>query len=151
MDRELMLKLWDEQTKEGLWAAGWERALGGLSAQQAAWRPPPTGVSGERHSIWQNVHHVTFWLGVGLKRALRGEGPSKEEVLVRNFEAPAEVSDAAWHRAVDRLRQVRADVRAAIADASVNAERWPYMLAHDSYHLGQIMMLRGMQGMQPVE
>jgi hypothetical protein len=149
MDTELMLKLWDEQSKEGLWAAGWERALGGLSAAQAAWRP--TGVSGERHSIWQNVHHVTFWLGVGLKRALRGEGPGKEEVLVRNFEAPAEVSEAAWGAAIDRLRQTRAGVRDAIADTSINAERWPYMLAHDSYHLGQIMMLRGMQGLAPVE
>src|ERR1043165_395677 len=93
MDRELLLKLWDEQSKEGLWAAGWERAVAGLTPQQAAWRP--TGVGGERHSIWQIVHHVTFWQSVGLKRALRGEGPSKEEVLVRNFEAPAEVSHGA--------------------------------------------------------
>ncbi len=149
MTSETLLELWEAQSRDGLAAAGWSRALAGLSPEQASWRVPNVG--GERHSIWQIVHHVVFWLEVGLAQSRGETGPTPEEIARRNFESPVEVSDAAWAAAVERLQAARGAVAAAIREPAKNADVWPYLLAHDNYHLGQIMLLRAMQGMPVVE
>lgn len=40
---------------------------------------------------------------------------------------------------------------AAIADAGHTLDRLQYVPYHDSYHVGQIMLLRALQGMKPIE
>jgi len=149
MRTEMMLELWDAQSGEGLAAAGWARAVAGLTPEQAGWRAE--GVGGERHSIWQIVHHVIFWLEVGLAQSRGEPGPTVEQVAARNFESPTERTGAAWDASVARLHQARASVRAVIETSPEVSKTWPYLMAHDNYHLGQIMMLRAMQGMAPID
>ena len=157
MEREQLLRMWDELWESGLWAASLSKAVEDLTAQQAAWKPDlPPGEGGRRHSIWQIVNHLMFWREVAVRRTMGGPSPDEREVASRNFDAPApadvrDVTSGNWQAAREKLGESHRLVRAAIADESLSLERFPYVLAHDCYHVGQIMMLRGMQGLKPIE
>lgn len=155
MDREDLLRLWDELWESGLWAASFSKAIDDLTPQQAAWRPDlPAGEASKRHSIWQTMHHIVFWREVTLRRTMGGPSPSPEEVASRNFDAPTDAIDATsgnWKMAREKFGESHRLVRGAIADPGLSLERFPYLLAHDCYHLGQIMMLRAMLGLKPIE
>lgn len=142
--RGLLVRLWDEAWEDGLWATPWKQALDGLSAEQAAWRP------GEgRKSIWEIANHICFWREHEL-RGLVGEKVTKDEIERRNFEMPVETSESAWQATRGRLAATHRQIRAAIADERNDLARLQYPLAHDSYHVGQIMTLRAFQGLPPV-
>ena len=148
MERERLQKLWEEALADGIWYAPWQKALDGLTPQQAAWKPQPP-----RHSIWQLVNHIVFWQDYTLRTAL-GEKPTREEFAReterRNWEEPVEISAAAWDEARERfLTSYRAMVD--LISAGAGAERPLYHLLHESYHFGQIMSLRVMVGLEPIE
>jgi uncharacterized damage-inducible protein DinB len=155
MDRETMLRLWDELWESGLWAASLSKSVEDLTAAQAAWRPDiPAGERGRRHSIWQIVHHIMYWREVAVRRTMGGPSPTEEETQSRNFDAPLDEREATsgnWRITREKFGESHRLVRAAIADESLSIERFPYVLAHDTYHLGQIMMLRAMQGLKPID
>ena len=48
------------------------------------------------------------------------------------------------------LDGMMAQIRSAIADPALPLDRVKYHLAHDAYHLGQVMQTRGMQGLDPI-
>lgn len=148
MDRDLLRRLWTEGLTDGLWYAPWQKAIEGLTPQQAAWKPQP-----QRHSIWQLINHIIFWQDYTL-RAARGAKPSREEFAReterRNWEEPAEITDTAWAAARERfMASYRAMVE--LVSAAKESERPLYHLMHESYHFGQIMYLRAMQGLAPIE
>jgi hypothetical protein len=147
--------MWDELWESGLWAASLSKSVDDLSPQQAAWRPDlPPGHVGQRHSIWQVVHHLIFWREVAVRRTMGGPSPNEQEVASRNFDAPTDpidVTSGNWRMAREKFGESHRLVRGAIADESLSIERFPYVLAHDCYHLGQIMQLRALQGLPPIE
>lgn len=155
MDRETLLKLWDDLWETGLWAASLAKATEGLTPRQAAWRPDlPPGEMSSRHSIWQNVHHIIFWREVALRRMMGGPSPNDGEVASRNFDAPTDTSDVTesnWQTAREQLGQSQRLVRDAIGNPGLAVDRVPLIIAHDCYHLGQIMQLRALQGLKPIE
>ena len=102
-----VLQWWDAAWDEGLWYAPWSKAIDGLTAAQAAWTPAPG-----RHSIWAILNHMCFWREHAL-RVLRNDRPSKEEVEKRNFETPADVSEAAWAAARQRFATLQAHLALA--------------------------------------
>ena len=135
-------------------------AIDGLTAGQAFWRPVP-----ERHSIWQNVLHMAYWREYFI-RALEGDPafPSQVELQVHNWPRhPDPADDTAWAEARRRLaatqerllrllRSLPPELLEApawgdepVAQAIVNYMR------HDSYHVGQIMLLRALQGLPPID
>lgn len=140
-----LLEWWDGAWKEGLWYAPWSQALEGLTPQQAAWTPAPG-----RKSIWELLSHMCFWREHAL-RTIAGDRPSKEEVAKRNFQAPTDLTPAAWQAARDRFADLQNQIRQVIADPAGDVSRLQYMIPHDSYHVGQIMYLRAMQGLEPIE
>ena len=71
---QFLVEQWDSSWDGEGWFAPWTKALGDLSAVQAAWIPPHGG-----HSIWQIVSHVTFWRSVTLNSAEGKPRPSDEE------------------------------------------------------------------------
>jgi hypothetical protein len=146
MDRTTLLKLWDESWTDGLWAAPWSKATAGVTPQQAAWKPAP-----DRHSIWQNVNHVSAWRELTLTRVDGRPGPRREDMDALNFAEPAAPTEAAWRDACARLKRTHDDCRAVIASPSGDISRLLYHLPHDMYHLGQIMQLRALQGLAPIE
>ena len=147
MDHDWLAKVWNDAWTEGLWAAAWSKSVEGLTARQAVWKPAPG-----RHSIWQIVTHMIFWREDALERLASGRGAlPKDEIERRNFPEPAQVSDAAWQATVARFGQSQERIAAALADPSKSLERLQYMLPHDSYHIGQINLIRALQGHKPIE
>lgn len=146
MDRAMLLALWDESWETGIWITPWIKAVEGLSAVQAAWKP-----AAARHSIWQNVTHVVFWRTITLD-TLAGRARPPQDVMDRlNFAEPGAATEPAWKDARQRLAASHMALRAAIADEKNQLDRLKYHLGHDAYHLGQIMYLRALQGLSPIE
>lgn len=143
--RQVLLRLWGESWEDGIWVAAWARAIGDVGPAQAAWKPLPA-----IHSIWQNVNHVCIWREYTLVKLGLRTAPAREEVGARNFEAPTDTGEAAWHATRARLKETHDALRGAI-ESGQPLERLQYHLPHDTYHLGQIMTLRAMQGFAPVE
>jgi uncharacterized damage-inducible protein DinB len=145
MERDVLLKLWDESWDEGIWIAPWSRAVGDLRADQARWSP-----ASERHCIWQIVNHVCIWREYTLAR-LEGRPARSPTEGGANFAMPEAMTEASWRQTIDRLRQTHDGVREAIARPDSSLERLRYHLGHDCYHLGQIMYLRALQGLPSIE
>jgi uncharacterized damage-inducible protein DinB len=145
MDRKSLLEYWKDVETTGLWHAPWSKALSGLTAAQAAWKPAP-----QRHSIWQIVNHVTFWREHEI-RSLAGDKPGENEIARRNFEPPKEVSDSAWSATVARFQQSYRQMTDAIQNEAHSLDRLKFILPHDCYHMGQVMFLRALQNLPSVE
>ncbi len=145
MLHEHLVEQWDLAWDGDGWHASWTKALGDLSALQAAWVP-----DGARHSIWQLVNHVVFWRNVTLNKAEGLPTPSEAECNQRNFEAPADVSEDAWSNTKQALEDSYRALRPILEGKKPGLDRAKYHLTHDAYHLGQIMHLRAMQGMKPI-
>jgi hypothetical protein len=146
MTREELLELWDEGWAGGMgWYAPWSQVLEGMTPEQAAWRPRP-----ERHSIWQIAGHIMFWREV-IVRSAAGEQVGDEERARRNFESPASVTQEAWDDLRRRFEDSHRRVRDVIENPSTDLKNFQRLAYHDSYHVGQIMYLRAMQGLSPIE
>jgi uncharacterized damage-inducible protein DinB len=120
------------------------------------------------HSIWQIVYHMNFWMGYELKR-IRREKPvypaHASESWPTNAAPPSEEE---WREGIALFRDLLADL-ARLADSpphvlaeevgathrdptkrssSLLAVLWQ-TLVHNSYHIGQIVMLRRTLGAWP--
>lgn len=145
IEREPLVKLWEEAWEEGLWAAAWGKAVDGLTPEQAAWKPHP-----ERHSIWQIANHILFWREDTF-RTLAGDKPDQVEVDRRNWEEPAEVSAPAWEGTRRRFAESHQEIVRTLRGEETRLNRFLYHLPHDNYHVGQIMYLRAMLGLPAIE
>lgn len=143
-------RLWGESWDQGIWITPWSKAINGLTPAQAAWSPAPG-----RHSIWQNINHVSIWREYTLTKIDGRPGPTRDDMTPRNFEHPAAPEQVAWDAARARLRQSHDAIAALLAEPRMadapHYERLCYHLPHDAYHLGQIMQLRALLGLPPIE
>jgi uncharacterized damage-inducible protein DinB len=141
-----------------------------LSADLAARRFP-----GYPHSIWQIVLHMNYWMDYELRK-IAGEIPRNPDHAIASWPAHADPSDASqaasaeWQHArqhfIDDLARLaaHADSDSATLDRTVSdfdtAQRprqstvrtvlWQ-ITAHNSYHAGQIALLRRQAGAWPPE
>lgn len=137
------------------WAPALDRAVDGLTAEQAAWSPGH-GVN----SIWQTVNHLAFWQEICARR-LRGAPLTGERIdNAATFAVMGNSGDqAAWQRDLERLRAAHRALREAVAvlaerdlDKPLPGEATPLreqllgLNVHGGYHLGQIVLLRKLQG-----
>ena len=125
-------------------------------------------VAGFPHSIGQMVFHMNYWMSYELRR-IRGERPAYPEHAAESWPATGAPGDAQeW----DRLRrdlawllaeyaklaksspaEMQREIESAHAgdkkvSGTLEAVLWQ-MVAHNSYHLGQIAMVRRMLGAWP--
>jgi uncharacterized damage-inducible protein DinB len=140
------------------WQPPLSKAVEGLTAKQAAWKPAP-----ERHSIWQIVRHVTHWKR-SVVAAFEGRPLSYEELEETDW-PEASGDEAAWQADLRTLSDVTQQIRAraeALDEAALAKRRVWYegktewaqavgirlvrMATHDIYHSGQIRYLRALQG-----
>jgi uncharacterized damage-inducible protein DinB len=134
-----------------------------LSAELAA--EPVTGFP---HSIGQIVFHINYWMNYELRR-VRGERPAYPRHASESWPASPSPTDAAdWDLLRSRLAALLADY-ATLAQSSpdelrrqietvhpgdmkvastLQAVLWQ-MVAHNSYHIGQIALLRRGLGAWP--
>ncbi|MFZ0816870.1 MAG: DinB family protein, partial [Candidatus Sulfotelmatobacter sp.] len=142
-----------------------------LSAEQAACH-----IEGFPHSIRQLVYHMNYWMDYELRR-IRNEKPAYPQHNSESFPpmpSPINLQDGVQNDAQDwdRLRQRFADLLANFAmlanstpqemqrqvetvheadkkiAGTLEAVLWQ-MVAHNSYHVGQIAMVRRMLGAWP--
>jgi uncharacterized damage-inducible protein DinB len=125
-----------------------------LTAAQAAWVPAP-----ERNSIWRIVDHVALWKEEGARR-LAGQPPRPADwAKAHDWQRLDQVSEERWQAAVQHLIRAHGAVRASLASMSDEEMHAPApgssvprmetvsgLIAHDSYHCGQICYLRALQG-----
>jgi len=146
MNRTNLQTLWNDLHTQNTWVTGANNALAGLTPEQAAWKPAP-----ERHSIWQLVNHLIFWHTYHLAHTRTGGTLPREQVMERNWQEPTTTSDDAWRQTLASYESMRREVSTALDDPGFKLDNIPNMLMHTSYHLGQIMQLRAMQGLPPIE
>jgi hypothetical protein len=127
-----------------------EHILDDLTEEQARALPP-----GSPYSIAQVVAHMAFWQSATLAK-LTGAALERPAHLEDSFAAPA---PGGWRACVETfLRGIStAKNLAATSAGRTSPDREdtsvPYDLAesalHNAYHLGQIVLLRQMQGLWP--
>jgi uncharacterized damage-inducible protein DinB len=134
-----------------------------LSAELAA-RP----VAGFPHSVGQLVFHMNYWMDYELRR-IRGEKPDYPEHSAESFPAtPSPVDAVDWDRLRKRFAGLLDDFCALGKSSRVELDRaietvhegdtkvagtleavlWQ-MVAHNSYHVGQVAMIRRALGAWP--
>jgi uncharacterized damage-inducible protein DinB len=125
-------------------------------------------LSGFPHSIGQLVFHMNYWMDYELRR-IRGQRPAFPEHSSESFppsRSPVDAQD--WDRLRKRFAGLLADFTALAKSSSKEMQRqietvhegdtklagtlqavlWQ-MVAHNSYHTGQIAMLRRALGVWP--
>ena len=134
----------------------------GLSAEIAARQ-----VAGFPHSVAQLVFHMNYWMHYDLRRA-RGEKPPYPTHNSESFPATTELASAEWMNLQERFTELvnqaaelansnRADLARRIEGThpshqqradTLEALLWQ-LVAHNSYHIGQIATIRRMLGAWP--
>lgn len=144
MSKEWLVKAMDMafQKDKGLWADSLLDALQGITPEQASWKPEGKDV----HSIMEIVNHIISgkkWI----LSLLEGKKPAYEEGSL-----------ASWEDTVKGLEEVQGKVISLLKEKDINLDEkipgeestWGEMLygvlAHDCYHLGQIIILKSLQG-----
>jgi uncharacterized damage-inducible protein DinB len=151
MDRRELAAWWNEADEVGVWWAPWREAVEELTAQEAAWQPAPG-----RHAIWEIVNHVIHWREYFAYRNEGGAPLREADVARRNWPPLADVTEDAWQATRVRFAASHAHIRALLENPAPSPPPKPeldlrYLLLHDSYHMGQIMYLRGLLGKDPLE
>ena len=121
-------------------------SLHGVTAREAARKP-----SGAHHSIHQLVDHIQYWEEAGLRYAITRGRPKRAR---RDWGVPAG-SFAASLREMKATHQRLIEAVSALEDAALDrpigtwgSGRMPLakvlhgVAAHDTYHAGQIRMIR---------
>jgi uncharacterized damage-inducible protein DinB len=132
-------------------------------------------VAGYPHSIWQIVEHMNYWMEYDLGK-IAGENRPYPDKAIESWPAPpspaadSRAADELWQAAVDRFVDLLAQLaRLAESDAAtlerrvqnvgspqsprestVHAMLWQIAM-HNSYHAGQIALLRRQSGAWPPE
>jgi uncharacterized damage-inducible protein DinB len=118
-------------------------------------------IDGFPHSVWQLLSHMNFWMDYEIQR-IAGHPPQYPEHAAGSWlPDPAPPSETAWANGVARFRElIDTLIRLAQSDeqelsrevqpahtqqagysSSARAILWQTM-AHNTYHIGQIAMLR---------
>lgn len=152
---EVLLENWDYVMDVEDWAPPLSTALEGVNSEQASWKPE--GVAG--NSIWETVNHLTYYK----ERLLRKLKGLEQLPDLENNDATFTVTESgedAWNGAVARLKTVHASLREIIEALEEGAYDWGgsghapgeevmSLILHDSYHTGQIVLVRKLQGSWP--
>ena len=131
-------------------------SIRGLNVQQVSWRPQP-----ERHNIWEHVLHCAYWKYT-VRRRLTGEKRGSFALKGSNwFERPSTIDrdEASWKEAVDLLIENHRQLLDSIRELSPDQLNKPAaggetsiltlvtgVAAHDTYHAGQIQLLKKLMG-----
>lgn len=137
------------------WFPPFTDATARLNAAQAAWVPSPG-----MNSAWALANHVRFWQEVVLLR-LRGEPVDRQGLGAEDgWPPPGDAADEpAWREAGQRAIAVNTELADLVAGLSAEdlarptqegkATRWQVLhglIGHTSYHTGQIVTVRRLQG-----
>lgn len=143
-------------TSDHGWFSSFVSAMDGLTAKQAATVP-----TSKFNSVWGVVNHVRFWQEVALLELQKRTADFEALGAPDGWPKVNERSEAAWQTAKTRVIEANAKLAAYVAglsDADLNekikdSDQWntrrhliQSMIAHNSYHVCELISLRNMQG-----
>lgn len=114
--------------------------LKGVTWKQALWRPAPG-----RNTIWELVLHAAYGKHLVRRRLTGGDGSTFPRQLRKTWwpRVPAEPDAAAWRADLALLRDCHEHLMEAVRRPRRAARRHVVGIAlHDTYHGGQIRLLR---------
>lgn len=126
-------------------------SLRGVSPEVAAWRPYP-----DRHNIWGLALHIAYW-DYAVRRRLTDEARGGFPRGPANWpQLPPERTPGAWkedrrmvkehhdllHEAMRRFDPARLDEYAGGEGKTTYADLITGIVLHDTYHAGQVQMLK---------
>jgi uncharacterized damage-inducible protein DinB len=119
------------------------KAIDGLSAKQAMWKPCDSC-----HSIGQLTYHLLFWNKQSLDK-FNGKTPASYNG--NNDETFTAFTEQTWKATIQELDQVMKDWETIIKKADeVKLQLWystiAHICSHNAYHTGQILYIRKLQG-----
>lgn len=153
---DLLLHEWDHCYNKEDWYPPLADVLRGVTAAQASWRPEGEAAN----TIWETVHHLTFYKQRFLKRITGKEAEYPEGVTNDDTFSVTEEGEDAWQEALACMESVHNHLREVLAELKDEEfERlvpknplglWATSLVmHDAYHTGQIVLIRKLQGSWP--
>jgi uncharacterized damage-inducible protein DinB len=151
MSKEILLNQHSACYDENGWFVALKSALEGVTAEQAAWKPQNID-----NSIWETVNHIIFWNERWLQR-YRDELTKPEDVenkgTFKSEETDWQATLEKLNAVMDEWREKLESIDDAKLESPVNDEYqapWWSPLAHqnihNAYHIGQIVLLRKLQG-----
>jgi hypothetical protein len=152
--RQLLLDALDVVHTHDGWIEDLPKALRGVKASQAMWKP-----DAETKSIWEITRHINQWLE-DLMRDLRNEEAPKPE----DWPTVEDSSEKAWEALVKRTMANTKGLRGLVTDLKrddllqpASGRKTPIfshliaILVHDAYHAGQIVKLRQVMKAQGIK
>jgi uncharacterized damage-inducible protein DinB len=129
-------------------------ALSGLSHKEAAQELNP-----DHYSSWELLYHAVYWQERILD-AIKGKPVNWDEAAESDWPSYEEQEKHSWDELVDKFENGIEEAERLIdsIDADAPLHRWRDMPAarafmilelHNSYHIGQIVANRKMQGIWP--
>ena len=118
-------------------------AVANLTADQAKWTPAK-----DVHSVGQLANHLLFWNTRELAD-LKGEKP--QPFSGNNDETFNDFNAAQWAETVKKFDAVLTEIEKAVEaeddqKLAANASLIAHIGAHNAYHIGQIILVRKLQG-----
>ncbi|MFA1822734.1 DinB family protein [Virgibacillus oceani] len=153
--KEMVLSLFHFRFKQEVGFVPLMDAIKELTAEQASWQP-----SKEGHSIWQIVNHLVYWNTRMLDQL---EGRNRNQAIIENndtFGNPGDRKDeAGWQSTMEQTYKLFEKMQEEVSklddsqfDKVVDDDGTTLkvvlgdMAMHDSYHIGQILYIRKLQG-----
>ncbi len=150
---EMALGLFHPPAGTKLWHGGAsvQGALRGVQADEAAWKPAP-----DRHSIWDLTLHVAYW-NYAIRRRITGEPQGGFPRSPSNWPAPPEtITASSWKQdrvflrehhtlLLEAMREFdprRLDESSGGEGIYTFADLFMGIVLHDTYHAGQIQMVK---------
>lgn len=153
--KDIVLHLWDTTYDVEGWHPPLKDALENLDHEGALWRPHK-----DAHNIWELLNHLICYKD---RFICRLEDKSFEPDITDNeqtFQRGIGTTEEEWQGRVSHLAHIQTVIRDKVSalsdtdldkplpDAPIGGQMLS-LASHDSYHTGQIMFLRKLQGLWP--
>lgn len=125
------------------WFVPIDVAVEGLTAEQASWK------QGEgNHSVGQLAYHLWYWNRRSLEKM---EGKTQEKFSGNNDDTFSGFDPKKWDETVKNLDQVMSELEKFVetsdeATLQKNASGIEHVAAHNAYHIGEMVVIRKLQG-----
>lgn len=153
--KAIVLHLWDTSYDIEGWHPPLKDALEKLHHEGALWRPHKAA-----HNIWELLNHLICYKD---RFICRLDGKPFDPAITDNeqtFQRGIGSTEQEWQARLSHLAHIQAVIRdriSALSDADLDKPlpdtpiggQVLSLASHDSYHTGQIMFLRKLQGLWP--
>jgi hypothetical protein len=134
------------------WQAGLFQQVENLTTEQALWKPAE-----DRHCIWEYLRHINYWKEWAIVYIKDGVKMNAKE---SNWAPLPEITnDENWQAELEKTKLIQehlVNVASSLGNklyesTEENITFFRQVLLHDSYHSGQIGLMRALLGIKAVE